>query len=279
MYNNISNIKPALFLFTAFTLAMASCQKKFEPASYAPKQTFGGYDASNQVAASDLVAHFSFEGNLVDSVSKTAASNSGTSNSPGIKGQGMQVGLGNYAVFTPTDAVKNLQSFTLSYWINTPKNTAGIQNPVCFVNPTDFWGRLDMFFDQQADDKALFKMHVWGTGGDQWMDKWFIPSPFGKWLHIILTYDMTSGTFAFYVNGALLGSVINKNFGALNFSSSPAIVLGTTQLMTNPLLTSGGGPQSWTSFVLGTMDELRIYKKALGADDIKALYNLENLGK
>ena len=90
---------------------------------------------------------------------------------------------------------------------------------------------------------------------------------------------MTSGTFAFYVNGALLGSVINKNFGALNFSSSPAIVLGTTQLMTNPLLTSGGGPQSWTSFVLGTMDELRIYKKALGADDIKALYNLENLGK
>ena len=108
MYNNISNIKPALFLFTAFTLAMASCQKKFEPASYAPKQTFGGYDASNQVAASDLVAHFSFEGNLVDSVSKTAASNSGTSNSPGIKGQGMQVGLGNYAVFTPTDAVKNL---------------------------------------------------------------------------------------------------------------------------------------------------------------------------
>ena len=44
-------------------------------------------------------------------------------------------------------------------------------------------------------------------------------------------------------------------------------------------MTSATDHQDWASFVLGVMDELRIYKKALTADDVKALYNLENLGK
>jgi hypothetical protein len=281
MYNNKSTIKPAILVFAAFTLAMASCQKKFDPKSYAPKETFGGYAASNEVAASDLVTHFAFEGDLLDSVSKTAATNSGTSNSPGIKGQGMLVGLNNYAVFTPTDAIKNLQSMTIAYWVNTPINTAGIQTPVSFVNPTQFWGNLDMFFDGQTDAKSVFKMHLFGSGGSKeaWLDKWSIASPWGKWLHIALTYDMASEKFVFYVNGAPVGSSTSTGFGAVNFANLPAIVLGTVQFGTTPSLTSGTGNQPWASFVLGVMDELRIYKKALSADDVKALYNLENLGK
>jgi len=281
MYNNKLTIKPAIFLVAAFTLAMVSCQKKFDPKSYAPKQTFGGYAASNEVAASDLVAHFAFEGNLVDSVSNTAATNNGTSNSPGIKGQGMQVGEGNYAVFTPTDAIKNLQSMTIAYWVNTPINTKGIQTPVSFVNPDQFWGNMDMFFDGQASDKSVFKMHLFGNGGanEAWLAAWSIASPWDKWLHLALTYDMTSEKFAFYVNGTLVGTSTQAGFGAPNFATVPAIVMGTAQFQTNPTMTSATDHQDWASFVLGVMDELRIYKKALTADDVKALYNLENLGK
>jgi len=279
MHYNKLTIKPAVCLFAAFTLAMVSCQKKFDPKSYAPAQTFGGYAASNEVAAADLVAHFAFEGGLLDSVSNTSAINSGTSNSTGIKGQGMAIGLGNYAVFTPTDAIKNLQSFTITYWINTPVNSGGIQTPIDFVNPDDFWGRLDMFFDQQSDDKALFKMHVSGNGGDQWMDQWTLASPFGKWIHIALSYDQASGKFVFFVNGTQVGSVVNTTFAGAKFNTVPAIVLGTIQFQTSPSMTSKSSGESWASFVLGTMDELRIYKKALSTDDVKALYNLENLGK
>ena len=281
MNNNKQTIKPAICLLAAFTLAMVSCQKKFDPKSYAPKQTFGGYAASNEVAASDLVAHFAFEGNLVDSVSNTAATNSGTSNSTGIKGQGMQVGLGNYAVFTPTDAIKSLQSMTIAYWINTPINTAGIQTPVSFVNPDQFWGNLDMFFDGQSDASSVFKMHLFGNGGanEAWLTSWSLASPWGKWIHIALTYDMTSEKFTFYVNGALVGTSTQAGFGAVNFANLPAIVMGTVQFQTNPTMTSATDHQGWASFVLGVMDELRIFKKALTTDDVKALYNLENLGK
>ena len=280
MYNNKLTIKPAILVFAAFTLAMTSCQKKFDPKDYAPAETFGGYAASNEVAASNLVAHFAFEGDLQDSISKTSATNAGTSNSPGIKGQGMLVGLNNYALFTPTDAIKNLQSFTVSYWLNTPINTTGIQEPICFVNGSQFWGNLDMFFDGQSDATSKFKMHLFNTAvQDGWLDQWSIASPWGKWLHITLTYDMTSEKFVFYVNGAVVGSATKTGFGTPNFANVPVIVFGTVQFMTTPNLTTGADPQSWASFLLGVMDELRIYSKALSGDDVKALYNLENLGK
>jgi len=281
MNNNKLTIKPVTCLLAVFTLAMVSCQKKFDPKSYAPKQTFGGYAASNEVAAADLVAHFAFEGNLVDSVSNTSATNSGTSNSTGIKGQGMAIGLGNYAVFTPTTAIKSLQSMTIAYWINTTINTTGIQTPVDFVNAGQFWGNFDMFFDGQSDASSVFKMHLFGNGGasEAWLTGWSLTSPWGKWIHIALTYDMASEKFSFYVNGALVGTSTQTGFGAPNFANVPAIVLGTVQFQTTPSMTSATDAQGWASFVLGTMDELRIYKKALTTEDVKALYNLENLGK
>ncbi|MBN9383152.1 MAG: LamG domain-containing protein [Chitinophagaceae bacterium] len=280
MYNNKPTIKQAACLIAVVTLAMVSCQKKFDPKSYAPAETFGGYSASNQVASSNLVTHFAFEGNLQDSVSKTAATNAGTSFSPGIKGQGMLVGLNNYALFTPTDAIKNLQSMTVAFWVNTPINKTGIQEPICFVNPTQFWGNLDMFFDGQTDASSVFKMHLLNSANaDTWLASWSIASPWSKWIHIALTYDHGSGKFTFYVNGAPAGSATPSGFDGLNFAQVPAIVLGTVQFMTTPNLTTGATSQPWASFLLGVMDELRIYSKALSGDDVKALYNLENLGK
>ncbi len=77
-----------------------------------PPESFGGYATSNDVEASSLVAHFSFENNLIDSVSNSAATNNGTAFTPGIKGQGLQIGLNNYAVFNPTSGIASCQSIT-----------------------------------------------------------------------------------------------------------------------------------------------------------------------
>ncbi|HWK06245.1 MAG TPA: LamG domain-containing protein [Puia sp.] len=273
--------KPALTFVLVFSLFILSCQKKFDPKSYAPAQTFGGYSASNQIAPSDLVAHFSFENGLTDSVSKTSATATGTTYSTGIKGQAMQIGLNNYALFTPTTAIKNLQSMTLTYWVNTSINTAGIQEPICFANSTQFWSNLDMFFDGQTTTTSVFKIHAFGNSGNSeaWLTSWSLASPWNTWIHIALTYDATTGTFSFYANGAPIGSSVQAAFGALNFANVPSIVFGTIQFQTTPSLTSGATSQSWASYLLGVLDEVRIYDKALGASDIKALYQLENLGK
>lgn len=264
----------ALFSFTA-------CQKKFDPNSYKPEQTFGGYSSSNQIAADKLITHFSFDGVMTDSVSNTSATGFGTSYGPGIKGKGLQVGINNYATFTPTNAIKNLQDFTITYWVNTPVNKAGIQTPVCFVNPNQFWSNLDMFYDGQTDNSAVFKIHLFGSNGtkEAWMADWKLNNPWGGWNQMALTYQMSSGTFTFYVNGTVIGSSVQAGFGAPNFADVPAIIFGTIQFMTNPSMTSGADAQGWASYLAGSMDEFRIYSKNLPGDDIKALYQLENLGK
>ena len=282
MYNiKISTTKPAILLVAAFSLFIVSCQKKFDPKSYAPVETFGGYGASNEIASSDLVAHFSFENTLLDSTSKTSATGTGTTYVTGLKGQGLQIGLNNYALFTPTAAINSLKSMTVTYWVNTPINTAGIQEPICFANSGQFWSNLDMFFDGQTTATSVFKIHAFGSAGSEeaWLTNWSLASPWDNWIHIALTYDASSETFTFYANGAKVGSSVQTGFGDLDFANFPSIIFGTIQFQTNPSLTSATTSQSWASNVLGAMDEVRIYDKALGASDIKALYQLENLGK
>ncbi|HEU0227980.1 MAG TPA: LamG domain-containing protein [Arachidicoccus soli] len=268
------------FLILSACLYMSSCQKSFDANSYKPARTFGGYTFSNAVAATNLIDHFSFEGNLKDSVSNIAAVGTGTSYGVGLKGQGLAIGLNHYAIFTPTAKIKQLSSMTIAFWINTPINAAGIQTPISFVNQNQFWGNLDMFFDGQSANSSVFKVHAFGNNGtkEAWLTSWKIANPWDTWLYISLTYDNASSTFSFYVNGTLVGASVQTGFGTPNFANCPDIVLGTIQFQTNPSLTSATTAQGWASNVLGTMDELRIYDKALSSSDIKALYQLEGLG-
>lgn len=274
------SIKPAVGILAALSLFVVSCQKKFDPNSYKPAESFGGFASSNQIEPDALVAHFSFESNLTDSVSKTAASNYGTTFSAGIKGQALQIGLNNYAVFAPSAGIKSLQSMTIAFWMNTPENTAGTQELVDFVDSNQFWSNLDMFLDGQSASGCVFKIHCFGSAGakEAWMTSWNLTNPWGTWTHIALTYDAGSNTFTFYVNGATVGNSVQAGFGNLNFANFPAIVFGTSQFQTTPSLTSGATAQSWASNVLGLMDELRIYNKALSGAEVRALYQLENIG-
>jgi concanavalin A-like lectin/glucanase superfamily protein len=271
---------PAMFCMVVIGLSFSACQKKFDPKSYAPEQTFNGYSSSNQVAQSNLVAYWGFEGNITDSISGTSATNYGMSYTTGIRGQALQGGLGNYALFTPTTAIKNLQSMTLAYWVNTGQNPNGIMDPVCFVNSTQFWGNLDMFFDGQTPTSSVFKIHLLNhSDGDIWMTNWTLNNPWGNWIHVALSYDASSSVFVFFVNGVQFGTATQANLGPLNLSNFPAIVFGTVQFQTNPSLTTATTAQTWASYLTGALDQVRIYNKALGAADVKALYQLENLGK
>lgn len=271
---------PAIFCMVVIGLSFSSCQKKFDPKSYAPAQTFGGYSNSDAVAQSNLVAYWGFENNLTDSISGTSATNFGMSYTTGIRGQALQGGLNDYALFTPTSAIKGLQSMTLSYWVNTPQNPNGTIEPICFANSTQFWGNFDMYFDHQHPDSTAFITHTFGTGGatENWITV-TLNNVWGNWMHIAISYDMASSVFILYVNGVPYTTSKPTNFGPLNFSNFPAIVFGTMQFQTNPSLTTAATSQNWASYLTGSLDQVRIYNKALGASDIKALYQLENLGK
>ena len=66
--------------------------------------------------------------------------------------------------------------------------------------------------------------------------------------------------------------------GPIAFENSGPMVFGTVQFQTSPSLTTHG-PEDWASHLTGTIDEVRVYNKALNEGDINALVVLQGKGK
>ena len=277
-------INKLVMLFTvalAVSICMSSCYKKFDPATYAPALSIGGYTSSAEISPSNLVGYWSFDDNLLDSVTNTAGINAGTTFQNGIKGKALLTGDKGYVLFNPGAAITGMKSFTIAYWVNAPVNSSGIAGTVNFSNKDNFWGNLDMFFENGSTaSAATFKIHIVNNGGspDHWLVKDGLPGIFGNWVHFAVSFDGVK-TFKFYVNGSLVKSEDDAGFGTLNFVNSGQMVFGTVQFMTDPSLTSSHGAEGWASYLKGGLDEVRIYNTALIDTDVNALVKLEGRGK
>jgi hypothetical protein len=122
---------------------------------------------------------------------------------------------------------------------------------------------------RQATNFALFKETVSGNG-DWWIilsGSWYcctyggvgtvnsgVTAPLNQWIHVVLTY--TSSSLNCYINGILKGS--DTSPGKLTGNSNPIIIAGY--------------PSTPTTFFNGIIDEVRIYNRALSAEEIKAHY-------
>jgi hypothetical protein len=279
-------------LIVSILFMIISCQEKFDPKSYAPIQSFGGYGASSDIAPTNLVGHWSFENSLIDSVSSAMGNGVGTSFTDGIKGQALQGADNGYFITTPSTAVLNLQSLTISLWVDVPPNLTGTYGFVCLSNTNDFWGNFDVFFENLPStnnvkdiSNAILKGHFenWTsptTDHETWLGNFSIGPVWNKWTHIVFTYDAATSTFNVYVNGSsIVSPIVNAGNGNLTFQNASALIFGTMQFNVTPSLGTAGGPQSWASYVPGAIDEVRIYNKALVASDVGALYQLEKRGK
>ena len=276
----------------ALTFMLASCQKGFNPKSYAPSKplpTFGGYSSSKEIASNDLVAHWAFNGNLLDSVSNTSGTATGTSFGQGVSGQALQGAANAYVLATPSTAVKALNSFTISEWVKTAPPGPGIIGIFSLAKTSTFWGNIEAFFENGSDNtNGKFRLHIAQGGNDNTYSVDNIPNLFNSWVNITYVYDSqasaSAGSCSIYVNGSLIntGNATSSGValkGNLNFTDVGKIVFGTVQFMTTPSQTTATGSQSWAYFNIGLTDEVRIYNSVLSASQISALYNLEKLGR
>ncbi|HVZ56499.1 MAG TPA: LamG-like jellyroll fold domain-containing protein [Chitinophagaceae bacterium] len=270
----------ALALAAFSSLLLTSCYKKFDPSSYAPKLSIGGYTSSKEIAPSNLVGYWAFDGSLVDSVSNQAGTNAGTGFTAGVKGQALQGADQSYVVFDPSQALQNLQSFTITCWVNSPQNTNGIVGLFDLANTNAFWGNLDLFFENGSTaSKAILKLHVNNNGTDAWVGNYEISNIWNLWTSLAITYDAASSTFKVFVNGSKIATQTQAGYGPLVFQNATKAVFGTVQFQTNPSLTSATDSQPWASYLTGALDEFRIYNTALSESDVNALVKLEGRGK
>jgi hypothetical protein len=308
----IRNTILAGFTCLAIVFTISSCQKGFDPKTYAPSKplpTFGGYSSSKQIETSSLVDYFPFNGSYSDSLGNLSGTTAGNITfGTGVSGKAYQGAAGAYVVFGNAGPGANLQSYTLSFWMNSPK-TAGLARGIfSFNNPTDFWGSLDVYLDNPPStdpkgDTLIFKVHMNNASGVAFAGYFLqakVPNAINTWTHMVITYDAATSIINIYQNAAAIGiaGVAGTNgfvvgptipgsdptktpvipYGPLKFPTTAA-VLGTWQFQTNPSLTTSATAQSWAESYLGLLDDFRIYNKALSATEVSALFNLEKLGR
>ncbi|MBS1521149.1 MAG: LamG domain-containing protein [Bacteroidetes bacterium] len=273
---------------TALGLTLSSCQKSFDPKSYAPKKplpSFNGYNSSKEIEPDSLVAYWSFSGSLIDSVSKSTGALTLDSYGTGISGQGLQGVTNGYALCDAPQALSTLGNFTTSVWVNTPPPSNGIIGFFTFANTANFWGNIEMFFENGSDNtNGKVRIHISNNNNDYTYSVDGVPNLFNNWTNVTFSYNKLDGTCTLYVNGASVntGNALNNNnplTGAPAFTNLGKMVFGCVQFQTNPSQTSATGSQPWASYLTGQMDQVRVYDKVLSAAEISALYNLEKLGR
>jgi len=274
------HIKPVMLLSVCILIGLSSCYKKFDPSTYAPALSIGGYTSPDEISPSNLIAYWPFDGDYGDKVSNTAGVNTGTTFTGGVKGQALKGALNSYVLFDPTASILNMESFTITYWVNSPAPSNGIIGLVNLSKTDGFWGNIDMFFENGGTNTdGKFRAHIQNGATDSWVAKDGIVNMFDSWVHIAVSYDAASSTFKFYLNGNVAATSVATGFGPIHFTNTGKMVFGCVQFQTDPSLTSATGSQPWASYLTGALDEVRIYNTALSDADVNALVKLEGRGK
>jgi hypothetical protein len=237
-----------------------------------------GYSTAAEVAAANLKAYWSFNNNYTETVTNTAGAAvnpADVSFVTGKKGQAVQVKGVGYVNTNMQALVSGLSNFTISTWIQQPASLSGgptTYMPFSLNQPGYSWTNTKFFMLFESDNAS----NSYGKVGfmDQWYDKGRVwPKMLdGNWQQMVISYDAASGALRIYVNGALLSESSTSSFlPQTNFGIATSFTLGGPDANTH----AGNG---WMNALSGNLDEVKIFNKVLSADEVMALYALENKG-
>jgi hypothetical protein len=142
---------------------------------------------------------------------------------------------------------------TVAVWVKWEGTSGGYQG---VVSKRDSWTTTDTYWsieiNQDTSNLAFFRY-------DSYPDFGTNIAPVGEWQHVVVTYDGTTTTM--YLDGAFIRSSTAFTFGP---KADAHVVFGAIEAA------------GWNPFN-GTIDEVRIYDRALTADDVIELYNWTGL--
>jgi hypothetical protein len=298
---NILDKYAVQIIFSALVgvIFLAGC-KKGNPnnlPSVSPNDFVGkieGFDSSGQVASDQLIAYWGFNGSEAESKTGIAPTSSlnATIVDGGVTGKALQLDSGYvyYASQFPAfDA--SLQSFTVSEWVQIQNNGSTPTMTFSIANPGQFWPDFAFLLEtgqkQTSDTNNLIVHPSYAdvNGGRQdnlnagWLSSYKSPTiPPGKWTNLVVTFDNASSIFQIWANGIKIGATDYQNRGAGKFKCivpNEVIIGGWYNNIPGKQITT----DTWTVPMKGKIDEIRVYKSALGAADIIALYKLGRAGQ
>jgi hypothetical protein len=245
------------------------------------------------IAADNLIAYFPFEdavnpekGDGITYASKGA----NTSFAAGRRGKafvGKDDGT-SFLVFNLGSGNKLTAAteYTLAGWLRLPK--ADVTRGIFHVNGGDpGMGSLGLFTDNSTNfqgDSVQIKTYLFNTT-TEWKGQDCVSHAYlaNVWTHVVMLYRKSTSTIELYANGKKVFS--NKHYSAPDPDDNPDTdnqpALGSLTL--DPASTKiyfgkwhdEGNPESWKQSAAISIDEFRIYNKALTEAEIQSLYDAE----
>ena len=286
MNSKVFSLITGAVLTGSLILGTGSCKK--DEATLPP---IGGFNNANEVAASNLVAQISFEGNGTELKSSSAtASAVNASYEAGIKGQAVKLVKG-YLSYNEIAALNSLPSNTVSLWAKFDNNGSSPSVFFSLTRPAEWAGNLNLMSEtgwKPAGNDTLVVKGLLVTkiannpsfqdsrndppkGGVQ------VPKGVNQWHHLVATYDGATSNYKIYVDGVKISNPEWEPRG----TTGPLVFTTPTKLIIGAWGTNlpGGVAEAWQVPLTGSVDEVRVFNKALTDAEISSLYALEKAGR
>lgn len=273
-YSNIKIATVALGL----GLALAGCQKMDRP-------KLGDFPQDSNPPGGPLSFYAAFDGtstdplmNGVDSIRANFPQANPLPSVAGVSGRGLQGQDGKSIFYPSANDFKNCQSFSIAMWLKNPAQAGRTEFLFSLFDPTySGWSYSGAFclVENQTATRATMKFGLM----DQWLEGDFNRPMFdGNWHHIVYSYDHTTSKMNYYFDGQLVTGLTPTQTdvrrggaprGAVDFSQAGRLIIGGW----NKHAPGTNGPgDDWIRSFSGTIDQFRLYTKALTAAEAQALF-------
>jgi hypothetical protein len=293
--NMKSRIAKQLLLLVAFGMIITSCKKLGRPA-------LGDYPTDDQqLPPGELRFYTSFDANspefryqVADSISQnpTFFTSNPLTIAPGIRGNAISGKDGTAMLYLNANDFKAATSFTISFWEKNDVPENGKAEFIFSLPNKDYWHNSGMFlmFDHPGQGTTASEAVVKFAVQDRWFEFTNATGKMkgnllnGQWHHMAIVYNETNSKITWYVDGAALTGLpaavtdwtddpggANTPHGPMNQAqeSVSRFVLGGW----NKHVGLPGEGADWVQSWQGSLDQFRLYNKALSAAEVKALYD------
>lgn len=167
-------------------------------------------------------------------------------------------------ILLPANAIQP-SSVTMELWVNPSELPADKWSSLCsyYGNLSEDWGPFEFYTDgSNGGNTILWQIH---NGLSRPVRSTPTTIPINTWTHLVGTYDSASGVSKLYINGVERGSDTFPA-GALNY---------TVANLDNKISCFNSGRWNGEG-IKGALDHLKIFNRALNADEVKAEYDAQN---
>lgn len=282
---NTKKIAQLLLIGIPF-VSLVGCQKFSRPAlgdypedvpvtPTTPLRFYANFDSST---ADDKQINIRFK----DSISGYPSffPNSSLGITPGVRGTAVSGADGAALNYLSANDFSSATSFTVAFWEKNTVPTGGNAQFAFTLPNKDYWSSTCMFilFDHTGSgattDSAVVKFYVNDNSGDKWFELVGanrMPNIYdGNWHHLAFAYSETTSTMSIYRDGVLYKALEWTGHG--QFKVTPSSVFNAVIGGMNKHVSLPGPQDSWMASWKGSLDQFRLYNKALSDAEVLALY-------